>query len=288
MHPQTHSHVDVAELVVQDTHPNPRAILTDLDLDRAPEWVELAKSVVIHDQESYDGCIELLAGNRALQLKGETDLRPMIKKAYAAHQEACSVLNRVITPLLAAEGILKAKIGIWTNEQARIERERQDAIRRAQGADRKREMETIRLEAEAKQAAMLLEAEKAIELAEAAGAKTEEVKAVIAEAERQVEAVAAEAQAVMAEVERAPMVVSAVQPAFEKAKGVATRQTHSAEVVNMKALLAYVLANPMYLGLLQVNQPALDQMARTLQSNFKMPGCELRVKTTVAAPRGGK
>jgi hypothetical protein len=53
----------------------------------------------------------------------------------------------------------------------------------------------------------------------------------------------------------------------------------------MTKLLAHVLANPMYLGLIQVNQTALDQMARTLQTNFKLPGCELREKTTVSAPR---
>jgi len=239
----THA-INITELEVRTTHPNPATIVTDLD--RAPEWPELARSIVIHDQTSYDGAVELLQADKALQKAADEHHRPMIAAGLASHRAALAGLARVVDPLIEAEKIIKAKISNWTNEQARLERERI--------AEAKRIEEQARLEA----------LERELEAAEAAGAQPVEVQALIEEAER------------------APVIIPVVQPTYVPSTKASVTPRYSASVINMREFLDFVLKNPQNLNLLTVNQTALDQIARAQKENFKMPGCQLNRSNTVA------
>jgi hypothetical protein len=213
---------------------------------QALSWPERATAVQIVDQPTYDAGIELLKGIKALRDEAEAHHRPGIQAAHHAHKVAVATLQKVTDPLEEAERLIKGKVGIWAQQQERIRAE----------AERAAHAEANRLQAEA--------FERELEAAEAAGAGKEEVAALIEEADR------------------TPVIVPLAQPTYQKAKGISTPIQWSAQVVNMREFVNYIAAHPEHAGLLSVNQPALNALARSMKQNLRMPGVRVNQGTGVS------
>jgi hypothetical protein len=65
--------------------------------------------------------------------------------------------------------------------------------------------------------------------------------------------------------------------------GIAPREVWRARVTDKAALVAAVAAGKAPLALIEINQTALDGMARALKSELVLPGCEPVRETTIAA-----
>jgi hypothetical protein len=214
--------------------------------EEAASWPNQAKALQITDQASYDHAAELVKAVKLLRKEAEEHHRPVISAAHNAHKVAIGALNKIDEPLAQAEAIIKAKVGAWDRDQ---ERRRIEAERVA-----REEAERIAAE----------QLERDLEAAEAAGARPEEVTALIVEAERM------------------PVVVPLPQPTYQPAAGISTRVTWAATVTNMSELLKYLAANPQYSSLVMVNQTALNALARAQQSGLRIPGVKVTRGTTVA------
>lgn len=171
---------------------------------------------------------------------------PIVDAAYKAHSEACKQRRLVIDPLQRALNLLGPKVAGF------LQRKKQE-----EEARRQREIEESRLRAAA-------EREREIEQAEANNASREEVEALCA-------------MPLPAAVVTAPRRAVASGP-------VSTRDSYKALVTNKLALLQYVAKNPQYLNLWNVNESALNQLARSLKTALQIPGVEV-INEAIAATR---
>jgi hypothetical protein len=77
----------------------------------------------------------------------------------------------------------------------------------------------------------------------------------------------------------------AVAPAVPKVGGISYRDTYSAKVTDLIALVKFVAANPTHVGLLKANEVALNAQARSLKAQMRIPGVEVVKTRDVAAGR---
>lgn len=215
-----------------------------------------AAAVRIYDHESRQTAADILNEISTRKKAVVAEFKP-IKQAIDASKQV--VLDREkahLVPLENAERVVKAEIGRDLEEQERRRREMQQAIE----AEARRVAEEQRLK----------DLEEAQSQAAAMGDKItdDEIDAIIA-------APVALPVAIMPE---APKVVGAPN-------GI---KKYRAEVVDMKKLLAYVVANPQWINLIEVRQGDLDRLANQMKEAFPFPGCALRTETVVrtAARRG--
>ena len=196
-----------------------------------------------------------LRGNAKQELKTVQDhFDPYIKAAFALHRAMTGRLNgareELQTQLDRTEKIQRE----YDTEQERIHQAEIDRARR--------EQETIR------QAA----------IAEANRLAREEAERLRAEGEaREAEQLLAR-RAAEAEMERHAPIVEIIEPApaMLKVEGESTRTTYRAEVVDLQALVKAAAENFGLLGgLVQVNQKALDSLARSSREMFRVPGCRI-------------
>lgn len=236
--------INVSELTVHHAEPR-REPAAELEA-QALSWPQRADAIRIVDQPSYDTAVELLRAAKALRNEAEEHHRPMIDAAYKSHKTTLAALKRVDDPLASAETKIKLKIGAWDTWQEQVR---------------------LKAEREAREAAELLAAqqlEAELEAIEAAGGKPEEVAAVIAEAER------------------VPVFAPMAQQTYRPAAGISSRSTWSASVYDMPQLIAWLAHHPQYSSLVKVDQAALNNLARSMQSNLNIPGVRVNKGTTVA------
>lgn len=91
-------------------------------------------------------------------------------------------------------------------------------------------------------------------------------------------------QAAAEEILAAPVEVPVIEvkPAFQRADGVSSRLLYSAEVVSLAALVQYVAQHPEDANLLAPNQAAINDRARSQRDGFRLPGCRIVKKTSMA------
>jgi hypothetical protein len=197
-----------------------------------------ARAMVITDQASYDAVVEMRQTLKTLRDAIEEARRERKKAKHEAWKAEVAAETAELAPVQEAERVLKALTFAWDAAQ--------EALRRAKQAE---------LEAEAKKKAED-EALAAAEAAQAAGAGAQEVEAIL------------ETPIV------APPVVA--PKAYVAAPRMAGRESWSGKVTDMQALIRFVAANPGFQNLLQINQTALNQLARSQKSMMKIPGVEAR------------
>lgn len=192
-----------------------------------------AAALVVTDQSSH--AVALDVAKRAAKGKAaiEEMLEPAVKAANAAHKTLTGLRNNLTAPLDHARQIASTKALNYEAEQRR-----------------KAEEERKRLEAEARR----LEEERQI------------ADAIAAEEEGDAET----AEAIMAEPTITPVVH--VAPAIARVEGVATKTTWSAQVTDLRALIAYVAAHPEWEHLLLPAMPALNGLARSQRGALAIPG----------------
>ena len=213
----------------------------------ADSWIGLAEALKVVDALSYEIAGTHLHAIKALQGEADATFDPIISKAHQAHAEALKQKRRITDPLTRAESLLKRNMGSYIQEQQRKQREEERRLRE----------EAERVAAEAR--------EVEIEEAEATGATTEEVAAII-----------------QAPLRVAPVVTA---PATPRMQGISSRENWKAEVTNLLALIKFVAANPQFANLLQPNTVAIGGMARSMRSAMNIPGIKVWSESNIAAKR---
>jgi hypothetical protein len=203
-----------------------------------------ARLLKIEDVGMYEYVAEELKANKTLQKAAHEAFDPICDANHKAWQVALTQRKAVIDPLEAEERYLKARVSDWLLR----EEQRVAAI--------------ARVEREAADQRALEAREAEIEEAEAGGATVEEVKAI---AERPV-----------------TVTLPPAPPPPARVAGVSGRETWTAEVTDLQALVRHVANNPQHLNLLVANQTAINALVRGLKSMMNVPGVRVYRYGTVA------
>ena len=217
----------------------------DEELFRQSEnWLEIVESFEITAPD-----IALNAGESLKKIKA---LKKQLEKKRTAItvpiNQALREVNALFKPakdwLAQAERLMKAKLLKYQTEQERIARELQAK------ADEEARKERVKLKKAADLAAMAGMAERAEDLREEA------------------------------EVQEAPVVVSTAP----KLEGIATRKTWKAEVTNKLLFVQHVAEKRNdLLGLIKIDQSALNAQARSLKGGLDIPGIKAVIEETIVA-----
>ena len=221
--------------------------------ERALAFPDQARAIRIMDAASYQQACEFLKGVKALRDEIADTFDPHIKRAFESHRALVKDKRDAEAPLAEAELIAKRALVTFDTEQERI---RQEEQRRLQ--------EQARRDAEERQ---LVEAIALEEEAQASGDAS----------------LAMEAAAKLEEPVHVPAV--AVAPMTPKVSGIAYRETWGGRLTDIAAVIKYAAANPQFMGLLMINQPALNQLARSMKHQMRIPGVEAVCTKDVAAGR---
>lgn len=206
-------------------------------------------ALTITDQASYDHAVEKRTAASGWLKNAREFFKGMKDPAYAAWKKICSNENLVCDPVESTIKHINGELIRFDNEQARLRREEQ-----------------TRLDREARERA---EAERIAQAEEmkANGADEETVDAILEAPLQITEMVAAE-------------------PTYEKSKAVVYRDNWGGECFDLFKLVQAVAKDRSKIGLLQVNQPALNQMAKALKESMAIPGCRPINNKVVATGRG--
>ena len=241
-----------------------------------------ATSLVIDSNDMYEIAASELSAikKRAKELEAK---RVSLTKPLDEVKKGLMDLFRVpLEKLTSAETAIKKAMIAYTDEQERKRREEQarlDAIARQQREALEREAkEKAELAAKAEAAAK----EEQAKIAAIANAETRaKLEAENAEKAEAAKAAAAEAEALqLAAAVVTPQV--AVQNTAQAA-GVSARVNWKAEVLNKAELIAFIANNQQYANLLDVNQSALNQLARGMRDLMKIPGVKAYQEKIIAS-----
>ena len=219
--------------------------------EEALSWPDRARAVPVVDNESYVVAAELLKGIKALRRRIGEVFDPHVTRAHEAHKALVREKKDAEAPLTEAEGLIKRALVTYTEDQERARRAEEQRLRE----DARRREEQRRLE-------------------EAAALERQAVDSGNV-------ALGIEAQTLL----DTPVETPAVQvaPTTPKVAGISYRDTYRAQLVNLMALVTHVATHPEHANLLTLNQPAANQLARSLKTNLRVPGLEVVVQTVPAA-----
>lgn len=215
-------------------------------VERALTFPDQARAIRIADAVSYAQACEFLKGIKALRSEIADTFQPHITRAHESHKALLKEKADAEAPLAEAERIAKSALVTYDQQQ--------EQARRAEEARVRAELQRQETERRLAEAVAL---EDAGELAEA--------------------------EALIDEPITVPVV--AVAPTMPKVSGITYRETWSAEVTDLAALVAYVATRPEFAGLLSANMPALNAQARSLKASLRMPGVKAVCTRDVAAGR---
>lgn len=230
-----------------------------------------AVSIIVKDQETHDVAAELYLGLTALEKEINAVHDPAISASHAAHKAALAAKAKSADPVAEAKKIIKPKIMDWEAEQERI---RQELERKAREEAQRKADEEARIareaaEAEARRIAAEDEAARLAlaQQAEESGATAEQVNEIL---ETPVLDVPEPAPYVAPQI-----VMPTVAPTYKKTAGFTSRTAYSAEVANLNELIKAAAGNPFFAQYLEVNQTAINNLARASKEAFSLPGCRL-------------
>lgn len=250
-----------------------------------------SKEINITTPAMYDLAAEELRAIKTRAKELDEQRKTITVPLDNAKKAVMDLFRRPIELLGEAEGVLKRGMLTYSEEQERlrrIEQARLDAIAKAEResieAEARAERERIaaefkaRAEAEAKVAAAAIAKAEGVEAKAAAlRAADEAVIRAAQEQERQKEEVAA--MELSASVITAP--VAYIAPAA--AAGTSIRETWKAKCNDKAALIKFVSDNPQFLNLLDVNDSALNQLAKAMKQSMKIGGCEAYIERGIAS-----
>lgn len=208
------------------------------------ELVSLAGALTITSSAEYERAGRHLTTIKALLGKIRETFDPIVRAAHEAHRIATSKRAEHADPLLEAERTIKGKMGSYLADE-----------------ERKRRAEEARLAAIAREQEEQARLEEAVAL-EAAG-----------EGEA--------ALAVLEEPALPPPPPVAAQP--PRASGVSARDSYSAEVTDLLALVRAVAEGKAPVTYLLANTSTLNQWAKATRGTVKLPGVVVRVQKIMSA-----
>jgi hypothetical protein len=202
-----------------------------------------ARDLHITSAESATRAGEFLIALKALGAKIDSTFDPHIKRAHEAHLALVKEKRAVRADLDEAEALVKALLATW------------DTTREQADAQAREAAEAIR-----RTAATALDSDAAS--AEAAG-----------DYER----------ADLLRAHRAHLFPTAIVPTTTKVEGVTFRETWSARIVDLHALIVAAAGHRPWVALLNPNMGALNAQARSLKAQMSIPGVEAVCTKGVAA-----
>ena len=116
----------------------------DEELELGAEVSILEKQVgecVITGQEDYERASDFLREIKGMQTKVKEYWEPLRVITKQAYDNILAKKKEMMTPLEKAETILKRKMGDFANEQERIKREREEAVRRLAAQEAEKNLE---------------------------------------------------------------------------------------------------------------------------------------------------
>lgn len=247
----------------------------------AGQLLTLAQAYTIDCPEMAEAAAEDLGGIKA-KIKQLTETRmSMTRPLDESKKRIMELFAGPLKVLEQAEATLKGALITW-NE---AERKRIEAERRAAEEAARKEAERIRKEAEEQ---ARIEREEAARLqAEAEAAAKEGNDEAALDLVAQAEAKQQEAEAVVIEAEHTGNAVQAMAPATvaapAKLSGVSSRENWKAEVTDLMALIKAVAAGQASPDLLTANTTAINQRAKALKGEFKVPGIRVWPEQVISA-----
>lgn len=231
-----------------------------------------AQAVVIDSPTMYEIASADLMQVKALAKQVEEQRTSITGPLNQALKSVNELFRAPKEYLQSAETALKGALLTYDREQAR----KADEARRAAEDAARRERQRVEAEAREAERAAREEAERLARQAEAAAAAGDKAMAeqLAADAKRTAKAGAEQAQdiAMAAElVTAAPVPIATAAP---KVSGLSTRQNWKARCVDKMALIRFVAEHPEHQHLLDVNQSALNQLAKAQKDAMRLPGVE--------------
>lgn len=202
-------------------------------------------ALVITDQQTYDKATTALLEASSWVKSATSWFADFVKPSYAAYQAALGKQKAVIDPVKTQIGIIKDAVLRYDREQETLRRQQQAE---AEAAERKR-VEDEKL-ADAQQL-------------HDQGAPAEVIDEVLSEP-----------------VFTAPVYVPAT---YAKASGVSMRDNWKAEVTDIDAFIKACAKDKNLRGLLTINQPALNAMAKAQKERLDIAGVRAYNDKVVAA-----
>lgn len=216
---------------------------------RALTLPEKAAHIQIMDVDTFKEAAEFTLTLRAVKKEIDNTFDPIVKKAHEAHKEAVAQKKKVLEPVEQAQKIIDGKIGEFHAAQERLRRAEEDRLRKEAEEQARKEEEERRLEEAAR-----LEQEGDSAMADAI---------------------------LEAPILPQPVIVPKVATQAPKVEGLSVSKIYKGEVVNLAQLIQAVAQGRAPIGLLEVNQTALNGMARALKEAFSVPGCRVVVESSV-------
>lgn len=216
--------------------------------------------IAITDQRSFEAAVLDRVEIKRRLAKIEEVMGPICATAHAAWKMATAKRETLRAPFLEADRAYSRAMGAYEVEQARIRHEAEEAAQR----ERERAVQAERERVAAEERRLKIEAEDQ-RLAEAAAA---EQRGDSETAQRLIDAPVATPV-----VQARPVFVPAPPaPPPPVASGVSFRDTWTAEVTDLMALVQAVATGAQPITLLAPNLPALNQLARALKGAMNVPG----------------
>jgi hypothetical protein len=216
----------------------------------ASELIARAEAIVIKDDASFEEAGTIRSAIKGAQKNAEDRFKRLRDPLNTLRAEIIGMENDVVGPLELAVRDLDKRTTSYRQEQIRLAEEKRRAD---EAAARKIEEDRRLKEAEAARASGVPEAE---------------------------------ALAIMDE----PLmpIMAPPMPAVPKIAGQSYVDVWSAQVVDFNALLRYVAEDPGARGhMLAVNQPALNQIAKSMKASLKIPGVKAVCQQTVRGRAAG-
>lgn len=206
-------------------------------------WPEKAKAIAVIDQQSYD--IAVVDVKQIAQVKKAITEHygPLKKAAQDSHKKIVAAEKQFLDPLDEADRIIRQSITRWSQEQERI-----------------------RIEAQRKVEAEARAKEEQERLAKAVQAEEMGVNPVIVE-----------------KILETPKPIEPVitAPTFQKAAGIASRETWRAEVTDIKALCQSIVDGKIQPEAVSPNMAVLNGLARSFKDDLNIPGIKAVKETGI-------
>jgi phage-related minor tail protein len=210
--------------------------------------VETATALVVKSPETSLQAQEFLKHIKTTAKRVYEKFHPPVEAAHAAWKAAKDLENFFMTPFEEAERIIKRKVVAFQQEIEQRQREEAARIEAQRAQEERLRKEELQRQADAA----------------AAKGKAEKAEALRAKAEEYV----------------APPVF--VPPVVSQASGTAFKKTWKAEVTDLPAFLKAVAEGRAPLGVISINESALNAYAKGVKGTMAVPGLRFFEATSLA------
>lgn len=239
---------------------------------KAQRLLASAQGYVIDSPTMYELAADDLRSVKALAKVVEEKRTAITGPMNAALKAVNNLFRAPTTYLEQAESTLKGAMLTYDREQQRKADEARRAAEKAAREERERiEAEARNVARKAKEEADRIAKEAADAAAAGDAAKAEELQH---QATAAVEAGAAEAQSIALAAELVTAAPVPVATAAPKVSGLSTRQNWKARLIDKMALIQFIAAHPEHQHLIDVNQSAINQLAKAQKDAMNLPGVE--------------